>query len=117
VCTPSEFVLPPPSAVTVHEQAGALVVSLDFELHWGVHDRRPLSARECSRLLAARAAIPRILDVFEEFRIRATWATVGLLFAKSRSEALNFTPNPKPTPSTNSWGKTSATIHFILLPA
>ena len=97
MCAPSEFVLPPPSAVIVHEQSGALVVSLDFELHWGVRDRRPLSARECSRLLAARAAIPRILDVFEEFRIRATWATVGLLFAKSRSEALNFAPTPKPT--------------------
>jgi hypothetical protein len=77
----------------VHEQSGALVVSLDFELHWGVRDRRPLSARECSRLLAARAAIPRILDVFEEFRIRATWATVGLLFANP-VEALNFTQTP-----------------------
>jgi peptidoglycan/xylan/chitin deacetylase (PgdA/CDA1 family) len=98
VCTPSEFVLPPPSsAPVVREQCGALVISLDFELHWGVRDHRPLSARECSRLLAARAAIPRILDVFEEFRIRATWATVGLLFAKSRSEAQYFTPTPKPT--------------------
>lgn len=74
-----------------------MIISLDFELHWGVRDHRRLSGGECSRLLAARAAIPRILDLFEEFRIHATWATVGLLFARSRLEARAFTPDPKPT--------------------
>ena len=77
-------------------QHGAFVISLDFELHWGVRDHRPLSRAECSRLLAARAAVPRILDLFEEFSISATWATVGMLFARSRDEAHAFAPYHKP---------------------
>jgi peptidoglycan/xylan/chitin deacetylase (PgdA/CDA1 family) len=66
---------------------GALVISLDFELHWGVRDHRPLDAAERRRLLAARAVVPEILKAFREHTVRATWATVGLLFARSREEA------------------------------
>jgi len=66
---------------------GALVISLDFELHWGVRDHRPLDAAERRRLLAARAVVPEILHAFREHAVRATWATVGLLFARTRDEA------------------------------
>ena len=76
--------------------AGALVVSLDFELHWGVRDFIPLDAKERERLLAARAVIPRILDLFEEFSIHATWATVGILFARTREEFNEFRPKAAP---------------------
>lgn len=72
--------------------SGALVISLDFELHWGVRDHRPLDSAERKRLLAARAVIPGILRIFREHRIRATWATVGLLFARSREEAEDCRP-------------------------
>src|SRR6185437_962424 len=82
-------------AVSTKRQ-GAFVISLDFELHWGVRDHRPLSGAERSRLLAARDAIPRLLDLFDEFSISATWATVGLLFARSREEARAFAPKRKP---------------------
>lgn len=75
---------------------GALVVSLDFELHWGVRDFVPLDAKERERLLAARAVIPRILDLFEEFSIHATWATVGILFARTREEFKEFRPKAAP---------------------
>jgi peptidoglycan/xylan/chitin deacetylase (PgdA/CDA1 family) len=78
-------------------QHGAFVISLDFEMKRGVRDHRPLSRAECSRLLAVRAAVPRILDLFEEFSISATWATVGILFARSRDEAHAFAPYRKPT--------------------
>jgi peptidoglycan/xylan/chitin deacetylase (PgdA/CDA1 family) len=74
----------------------ALVISLDFELHWGVRDRVALDNAERATLLAARAAVPRILDLFEEFSINATWATVGFLFARSREEVEEFTPLQKP---------------------
>lgn len=68
-------------------EQGALVISLDFELHWGVRDLTPLDHTERARLLAARAAIPHILQAFGAHDVRATWATVGLLFARSRDEA------------------------------
>ncbi len=75
---------------------GAFVVSLDFELHWGVRDHRRLDALERSRLLSARAVVPGILDAFRDHEVRATWATVGLLFAHGREEALAFRPMKMP---------------------
>lgn len=95
---PSAASTAPPdrSALTIPSGQGAFVISLDFELHWGVRDHRPLSRLERSRLLAARATIPSILDLFEEFSVSATWATVGLLFARSREEAEAFAPQRKP---------------------
>ena len=77
-------------------EQGALVVSLDFELHWGVRDQRPLDAAERKRLLAARAVVPEILRAFREHAVRATWATVGLLFAQSREEAQECRPRTVP---------------------
>ncbi len=78
------------------EQHGALVISLDFELHWGVRDHRRLDGGERKRLLAAREVVPEILSAFRDHSIRATWATVGLLFARTREEALNCRPARMP---------------------
>src|SRR5579859_4252999 len=65
---------------------GAFVISLDFELHWGVRDHEPLDGPYRPNLLGARNAIPRLLEMFERYGISATWAIVGFLFARSREE-------------------------------
>jgi peptidoglycan/xylan/chitin deacetylase (PgdA/CDA1 family) len=75
---------------------GALVISLDFELHWGVRDHTPLDRAEKKRLLLARSLVGKILEVFREFEICATWATVGALFARTRDEFEFFTPQNRP---------------------
>ncbi len=75
---------------------GALVISLDFELHWGVRDKRSVDGPYRENLLGARHAIPQILDLFEEFGVAATWATVGFLFAKNRLERDEFSPSLRP---------------------
>jgi peptidoglycan/xylan/chitin deacetylase (PgdA/CDA1 family) len=75
---------------------GAFVISLDFELHWGVRDTASGSAAYIPNLLGARAAIPRLLDLFESSGIAATWATVGFLFAESREELEAYHPEVKP---------------------
>jgi len=75
---------------------GAFVVSLDFELHWGVRDRITVQSSYWRNLLGARKAIPKILSLFREYEIAATWATVGLLFAQSKSEAATYLPAIKP---------------------
>jgi peptidoglycan/xylan/chitin deacetylase (PgdA/CDA1 family) len=75
---------------------GALVISLDLELHWGVRDRRKLDRRERERLLLARTAALRIADLFEEFSVHATWAAVGFLFARSREDLERFIPSRRP---------------------
>ncbi|MBN1610322.1 MAG: polysaccharide deacetylase family protein [Polyangiaceae bacterium] len=71
---------------------GALVISLDFELHWGVRDHASAHGPYRSILLGAREAVPALLDLFQEYDVAATWAAVGLLFASSREEQLAFAP-------------------------
>jgi peptidoglycan/xylan/chitin deacetylase (PgdA/CDA1 family) len=78
------------------ETRGALVISLDFELHWGVRDHQPLNESERKRLLAARGVIPEIITAFRDHSVSATWATVGLLFARSREEAQACRPERMP---------------------
>ena len=75
---------------------GALVVSLDFELHWGVRDTMPVDGPYRENLLGARTAVPRLLDLFEAFDIGATWATVGFLFARTRDELEAYSPAVRP---------------------
>ena len=81
---------------TANPDFGALVISLDFELHWGVRDKCAPDGPYRENLLGARKAIPLILDLFEEFGVAATWATVGFLFAKSRREREEFSPAVRP---------------------
>ena len=74
---------------------GALVFSLDFELHWGVLERDP-EGPYGPNLRGARVAVPRMLEVFAERGVGATWATVGLLMARSRAEAERLSPSLRP---------------------
>ncbi|PRX43488.1 polysaccharide deacetylase family protein [Salegentibacter salegens] len=58
---------------------GALVISLDFELLWGVFDKIEWRERKVY-FQNTRKLIPEILKLFEEYEISCTWATVGMLF-------------------------------------
>src|SRR5712664_2613383 len=60
-------------------QYGAFVISLDFELLWGVRDTRTI-ADHGSDILGVREVIPALLDLFAERNIACSRATVGLLF-------------------------------------
>ena len=73
-----------------------LIVSLDFELFWGMQDRWELSEYE-DHVLGGRKAIPQMLELFQKHGIHATWATVGFLFADSEAEVSRFFPDQKPT--------------------
>lgn len=67
--------------------AGNFVISLDYELMWGVRD---YATRESygPNVLGGRQAIPAMLDLFHRRNIRATWATVGALLCESKDELL-----------------------------
>jgi len=67
---------------------GALVVSLDLDLAWG-----PPHAD----LQGSLDAIRRTLDLLEHREIHATWACVGLAFARDCEDALSFAPRLRPT--------------------
>lgn len=72
-----------------------LVTSLDFELMWGVRDHRSNHSYG-DAVLGGRKAIPEMLKRFSESQVKATWATVGLLFARTRDEMLDYAPAKKP---------------------
>lgn len=57
-----------------------VVLSLDAELIWGVHDLDEIPAE---RVGHARESWAYILDLFDEYGIPATWAVVGHLFRDS----------------------------------
>ena len=82
--------------IAMGKSQSAFVVSLDFELHWGICDRENALTDYRPNLERVREVIPRLLDVFEAFEIRATWATVGFLFYKSKEEMLEHLPEMRP---------------------
>lgn len=56
---------------------GTITISLDAELWWGFHD---LARPPTERIESARDGWLKLIDLFEEFDIPATWAIVGHLF-------------------------------------
>ena len=75
---------------------GTLIVSLDFELFWGMQDGWILSEYE-ENVLGGRKAIPQMLELFQKHGIHATWATVGFLFGENERELRSFFPEELPT--------------------
>jgi peptidoglycan/xylan/chitin deacetylase (PgdA/CDA1 family) len=75
---------------------GNFIISLDFELHWGAPEKWDLKEKS-AYFLNTREVIIRMLDLFEKYDIRVTWATVGFLFASTIEEATHFQPSIRPT--------------------
>jgi hypothetical protein len=66
-------------------EKGAMVISLDFELLWGVFDKVNWREKK-GYFLNTRKLIPEILKLFEKYEISSTWATVGMLFNENWEE-------------------------------
>ncbi|WP_034920707.1 polysaccharide deacetylase family protein [Gillisia sp. CAL575] len=64
---------------------GCLVISLDFELIWGVFDTVEIKDKT-EYFLNTRKVIPEILELFKRSSIHATWASVGMLFNNNWTE-------------------------------
>jgi len=78
------------------DRPGTLVVSIDFELEWGVRDTLPASGPYRANLEGVREVVPALLDLFSRFGIRATWAVVGMLMAHDRDELAAMRPSIRP---------------------
>jgi hypothetical protein len=75
--------------------SGGFVISLDFELHWGVRDHRTVDQYR-ENLLGVRKAVPAMLDLFARYGLHATWATVGFLFCETVDELKASIPSELP---------------------
>ena len=74
---------------------GIFVISLDFELLWGVHEYQTKESFY-ENVRGARKAIETMLKLFDRYHIHATWGVVGMLMAESRDELLRYLPEIKP---------------------
>jgi len=74
---------------------GKFVTSLDFELMWGVRDKKDKTTYG-KNIIGVHKVIPRLLEIFRRYDIKATFSTVGLLFFQTKQELLENIPTLKP---------------------
>jgi peptidoglycan/xylan/chitin deacetylase (PgdA/CDA1 family) len=70
---------------------GKFVISLDFELFWGVRDKKTIASYG-TNILGVQQAIPAMLLLFDKYGVKTTFSTVGFLFAKNREELKGSQP-------------------------
>ncbi|MEW5676321.1 polysaccharide deacetylase family protein [Flavobacterium enshiense] len=75
---------------------GTLVISLDFELIWGIFDHVSLDQKQ-HYFDNTLAVIPEILEQFSLRNVAATWATVGMLLNENWEEWEHNKPEILPT--------------------
>jgi hypothetical protein len=75
---------------------GHFILSLDFEKHWGVFDKRSVESYK-RNLENVDVVITKLLELADEYDVKLTFATVGFLFAKNKDELIKFSPQNKPT--------------------
>jgi len=83
------------------KRPGLFVISLDFELHWGVINQYSVADYR-ENLDGARKAIPAMLDLFSAYGIHATWAIVGYLFFATKADLIAASPAIRPMYSQSS---------------
>jgi hypothetical protein len=71
------------------------VISLDFELYWGVADSRRISEYR-RNLEGVWEAVPRMLRLFKQYGVRVTWATVGMLMCRDIDQWDEIRPSELP---------------------
>jgi peptidoglycan/xylan/chitin deacetylase (PgdA/CDA1 family) len=81
---------------SMSNRTGMFLISLDFELYWGVRDKRSIEEYR-ENLLGARKVIPHLLELFARYDVHATWAAVGFLFHETKEELLRNLPEKKPS--------------------
>ncbi len=73
----------------------SFTISLDFELFWGVYDVASFESYG-SNIIGGRKAIPKILSLFKQYDIHATWATVAMLSFENKKELMSYLPEVRP---------------------
>ncbi|MCR4286022.1 MAG: polysaccharide deacetylase family protein [Candidatus Kaiserbacteria bacterium] len=88
------------------QEESYFVISLDFELFWGMFDKVTIPEYG-ERIQGEQTAIPRMLALFSEYGIHATWATVGMLMARNKDELLSLLPPRELQPTYEDMGVSS----------
>ncbi|TMU84339.1 polysaccharide deacetylase [Bacillus sp. BHET2] len=79
------------------KQPGTLVISLDFELYWGMQDQLSFTTYKDQSEENADHVVKSILECFEQSNIHATWAVVGFMFYNNFKELRKDFPGKVPS--------------------
>jgi len=79
----------------MHDNSSFFTISIDFELFWGMRDVTTIE-KYGQNILGGRKAIPKILNLFHEYKINSTWGVVGLAIFQDRDEMENSFPSELP---------------------
>ena len=77
-------------------EQGHFVISLDFELYWGIFDVRTIESYK-KNLKKVSEVVPRLLQLSDQYNIKLTFATVGFLLANTKEELRQYIPKKKPS--------------------
>ena len=77
-------------------KTGSMIISLDFELLWGRLDTQTIESYG-KNVLGARVAVERMLFLFEQYEMHATWGIVGYLYYHNMEELGEALPAKQPT--------------------
>lgn len=75
--------------------APSFIISLDFELFWGVTDVATIGGYG-RQVEGEWDAIPRLLDLFRRYDVHASWATVGMAMCRDYREWNDIKPSLMP---------------------
>ncbi|WP_059172550.1 polysaccharide deacetylase family protein [Bacillus sp. FJAT-27445] len=76
-------------------ECGTFIISLDFELFWGVHDIYEKNDYE-ENVRGAHTVVVSLLELFSRYKIHATWAIVGMIYFKNMEQLKKMIPANKP---------------------
>lgn len=74
---------------------GKFVISLDFELKWGVL-QKGIDTAYNENINGVWTVLPRMLELFEKYNCRVTWSTVGFLFYENGEQLIKDLPAVQP---------------------
>ncbi|MEH6538366.1 MAG: polysaccharide deacetylase [Psychroserpens sp.] len=75
---------------------GHFVISLDYEIHWGVFDKKTVDEYR-ENLENVGKVIDRLLEMSDKYNVKITFSTVGFLFAEDKTDLFKYIPENKPT--------------------
>ncbi|NMH68926.1 polysaccharide deacetylase family protein [Bacillus sp. RO3] len=80
----------------INKRRGTLIISLDFELYWGMQDQLSFKDYKNQSEEAPEKVVESILDCFHSHRIHATWAVVGFMYYNTFKELCSEFPAKLP---------------------
>jgi peptidoglycan/xylan/chitin deacetylase (PgdA/CDA1 family) len=92
----------PSSEAEIKLPKGVFTISIDFELLWGTMDKYGPDRFRAACELERKEIINRLLSLFAEFEISATWCIVGHLFL-SQCNSENGHKHPEIVRPTHAW--------------